>query len=254
MRAPSVAPGGAQQKDNMCGPFWAARVLVEAGFSEWALEPIDEDLVASRAGTTLPEPGGAPSVPPGANSLTTYRYELPVAPAAESGTSPAGLIQAIESLSDGGLRCVPIRGRWTADRVERLVDQAAALSARLLANVRTGCLWGSRPEPEVLMGELAGRAVQGPPPDWDAGHFVELAMLIRGPKNALVAVRDSYPTLGWNGHHLQPPRVVAAALLRGDGRQGGVLAIVPRYKTDSAAALVAELGLQVGTWNNGSRS
>jgi hypothetical protein len=96
--------------------------------------------------------------------------------------------------------------------------------------------------------------VQGPPPDWDAGHFVELAMLIRGPKNALVAVRDSYPTLGWNGHHLQPPRVVAAALLRGDGRQGGVLAIVPRHKTDSAAALVAELGLQVGTWNNGSRS
>ena len=39
----------AQQKDNLCGPFWAARVLLEAGFIEWSGEPIDEDLIASRA-------------------------------------------------------------------------------------------------------------------------------------------------------------------------------------------------------------
>ena len=244
----------AQQKDNLCGPYWAARVLVESGFSDQAGEPIDEDLIASRAGTTLPDPAGGPYVPPGAISLTDYRHELPIVSAAESGTSPAGLVQAIETTSDGALRCVPIHGRWNADRVERLVEQAPSLSARLIANVRTGCLWGSRPHADVLMGELAGREVQGPPPDWDVGHFVELAMLIRGPKHALVAVHDSYPTLGWNGHHLQPPRVVSAALLRGDGRQGGVLAIVPRYKAESAAALVSELGLQVGTWNNGSRS
>lgn len=243
-----------QQKDNLCGPYWAARVLIESGFSEFAGEPIDEDLIASRAGTTIPDPAGGPYVPSGATSLTNYRNTLPIVAAGESGTSPAGLVEAIEFVSDGALRCVPIRGRWNADRVEGLVERAPELSARLIANVRTGCLWGSRPQADVLMSELAGREVQGPPPDWDVGHFVELALLLRGPKRALVAVHDSYPTLGWNGHHLQPPRVIAAALLRGDGRQGGVLAIVPRYKADSAAALVSELGLQVGTWNNGSRS
>ena len=244
----------AQQKDNLCGPYWAARVLVESGFAEHAGEPIDEDLIASRAGTTLPDPAGGPYVPTGATSLTDYRHNLPIVVAAESGTSPAGLMQAIESLSDGALRCVPIRGRWNADLVERLVEHAPGLGARLIANVRTGCLWGSRPQAEVLMGELAGREAQGPPPDWDVGHFVELAMLIRGPKRALVAVHDSYPTLGWNGHHLQPPRVISAALLRGDGREGGVLAIVPRDRAGSAAALATELGLEINVWDNGSRS
>ena len=244
----------AQQKDNLCGPYWAARVLVESGFTEHAGEPIDEDLIASRAGTTLPAPAGGPYVPTGAASMTSYRYKLPIVPAAESGTSPAGLVQAIETMSGGALRCVPIRGRWNADRVERLVEQAPSLGARLIANVRTGCLWGSRPQAEVLMGELAGLEVQGPPPDWDVGHFVELAMLIRGPKRALVAVHDSYPTLGWNGHHLQPPRVIAAALLRGDGREGGVLAIVPHDRSGSAAAFATELGLEINVWDNGSRS
>ena len=38
-----------------------------------------------------------------------------------------------------------------------------------------------------------------PPADWDTGHFVELAQLLRGRRGALVLVRDSYPTLGWAG-------------------------------------------------------
>ena len=96
-----VAPAsGSQQKDNLCGPFWAARVLVEAGFTEWSGDPIDEDLIASRAGTTLPAATGEPSVPPGASSLNNYRYDLPTAPLAESGTSAEGLMRAIESASD----------------------------------------------------------------------------------------------------------------------------------------------------------
>jgi uncharacterized protein DUF6885 len=244
----------AQQRDNLCGPFWAARVLVEAGFTEWSGEPIDEDLIAARAGTTLPAATDEPSVPPGAISLTNYRYDLPAALVEESGTSAEGLMRAIESASGGALRCVPIRGRWTAERIERLVSEAPGLGARLIANVLTGKLWASRPEVGVVLDELAGRPVEDPAADWDVGHFVELVMLIRGPKNALVVVQDSYPTLGVQGRHLQPPRALAAALLRGDGREGGVLAVVAREKANAVAALAAELGLEIGTWNNGSRS
>ena len=245
---------GAQQKDNLCGPFWAARVLNESGFASWDGEPIDEDLVALRAGTVLPDGHTDGSVPPGAVSHATYRYELPTAPVEESGTSAAALAEVIEAASAGELSCLPLRGAWNVDRIERLMDEARDLGARLIANLRTGRLWGSRPPFGVLLSELEGRPVQDPAPDWDVGHFVELEMLIRGPQRSLVVVHDSYPSLGWDGWHMQPPRVLAAALLRGDGREGGVMAVVPKARAEAARAVAAELGLDVRTWNNGTRS
>ncbi len=240
--APVIAKP-AQQKDNLCGPFCAARIL-----------DLDQDLVAMRAGTRLPTASAAPSVPRGAESRTDYRYELPEAPDAESGTSAAGLMGAIDSLSGGSLKCVPVRGEWTAAGVESLVGAAPALGARLIANIRTGKLWGSHPTAHQILAELGGSEVDGPPADWDDGHFVELEMLVRGPKASLVAVHDTYPALGLDGHHLQPPRVVAQALMRGDGREGGILAVAPAEKADEVSGLARGLGLQVGAWDNGSRS
>jgi hypothetical protein len=233
----------AQQKDNLCGPFCAGRIL-----------NVDQDLVAIEAGTHLPAATADPSVPSGAQSRTDYRYELPQAPSAESGTSPAGLVSAIESLSGGALTGVPLRGEWTAERVEALVEQAPSLGARLVANIRTGKLWGSRPSAEQVLAELNGEDVEGPPADWDVGHFVELTMLLRGPRGSLVVVHDTYPTLGLDGYHLQPVRAVAAALLRGDGRQGGIVAVAPTEQAEAIAAAGRELGLEVGVWDNGCRS
>jgi hypothetical protein len=242
----------AQQKDNLCGPFWAARVLHDFGVDEWDGEQIDEDLIALRAGTVLPDsPEG--SVPVDAHSRTDYRYRLPTAPAAASGTAAGPLADAIEHASEGALRCVPLRGAWTAERVERLVEATPAVGARLLANVRTGALWASRPPLEALLAELAGRPAPDPPADWDVGHFFELASLVRGTHGSLVLVHDSYPSFGWNAHHLQPPRAIAAALLRGDGREGGVLAIAPRRRAAEIEAAAAELELDVAIWDNGTR-
>lgn len=244
---------GAQQKDNLCGPFWASRVLNECGFSVWDGKPIDSDLIALRAGTTLPETHAGPDVPPGAVSLKDYRYDLPTAPAEQSGTSAPGLAQAIEAASAGKLRVVSLRGQWTAERVERLVEEAREYGVRLIANLRTGRLWGGRPPIDVLLGELEGQSVQAPAADWDVGHFAELEMLIRGPKGSLLVVHDTYPSLGWAGRHLQPPRAVAAALLRGDGREGGVLAVVANAHHESVKALAARIGIDIGVWDNGSR-
>jgi hypothetical protein len=244
----------AQQKDNLCGPFWAARILNESGFKTWDGDAITEDLVALRAGTVLPEAHEGLDVPPGASPRASYRYELVRAPVDQSGTAAGALAKAIEAASGGELRCVPVCGAWDATRVERLVDEAPGLGARLLANVRTGRMWASRPRIEILLAELDGRAVVEPEADWDVGHFVELEMLIRGPKGALVVVHDSYPSLGWQGRHLQPPRTLAAALERGDGREGGVLVIVPKSGVDAAGALAAEIGFEVRAWNNGTRS
>jgi hypothetical protein len=92
-----------------------------------------------------------------------------------------------------------------------------------------------------------------PPAEWDVGHFVELATLVRGRVGALVVIRDSYPTLGWMGIHLQPPDVLAAALRRDDGHGGGVLAVLAAGRADEAVALAAELGLDTAMWDNGTR-
>jgi hypothetical protein len=245
---------GEQQKDNLCGPFWAARVLNESGYSSWDGNAIDEDLIALRAGTLLPEAHAGSDVPLGAASHTHYRYELLKAPVEQSGTSAQRLAQAVEAASSGQLRCVSLRGQWNAERVERVVDEGTDMGVRLIANLRTGRLWGSRPSTEILLAELAGAPVQGPAADWDVGHFVELEMLIRGPKGSLVVVHDSYPSLGWGGRHLQPPRAIADALLRGDGREGGVLAVVTGTRAESVEALAARIGLETGAWDNGTRS
>ena len=249
-----VELASAQQKDNLCGPFWAARILNESGFKKWDGEPITEDLVALRAGTLLPEAHDGLDVPPGATNHVSYRYQFPTAPVDQSGTSAEALARAIEAASDGELGCVPMTGDWNPHRTVRLVDEAAGLGSRLLANLRTGRLWASRPPVEILLAELEGRSEVEPEADWDVGHFVELEMLIRGPRGSLVVVHDSYPSLGWQGRHLQPPHALAAALERGDGREGGVLVIVPKVGVATARALATEIGLEVRFWNNGTRS
>jgi hypothetical protein len=250
--SPVVAPEAAQQKDNLCGAFWAARVIREFGIVSWDGQPIDEDLIALKSATVLPDSGPEGALPPGAVSLTSYRYVLPTAPIQASGTAPGPLAQAIESAGSGALRCVPVRGKWTAHRVARFVEGARAIGgARLIANLRTGRFWGSHPPLTALIDELAGRPAPDPTPDWDVGHYVELAGLITGEGGALVHVHDTYPSLGWDGHHMQPPRVVAAALLRGDGREGGVLVVVPAGRAAEVESLVAGLDLDIGIWDNG---
>jgi hypothetical protein len=253
----SAAEGSApQQKDGLCGPFWAARILRDFGIAEWEGEEVVEDLLARRSGTVLSEGPPEASLPPGGVSRAAYLYDLPAGPEAEAGTAAGPLVEAIAAASGGALRCVPLRGEWTAERVERLVDEASALAGggRLVANLDTARLWGSRPPLETLLAELAGRPVTDPAPDWHVGHFCELAGLIRGPGASLVLVHDTYPSLGWNARHLQPPRVVAGALLRGDGREGGVLAVGPPDYAEGVERLARELGLEVGLWDNGTPS
>jgi hypothetical protein len=246
-----LSPADAQQKDNLCGPFHAARLLRDAGIAEWEGEPIDQDLIALHAGTRLPVVELGPQVPPGAASLRDYRYDLRRVDQELAGTSARGLAAAIERLSCGRLVCVPLTGKWTRLVVEKLLEAAPDSAVRLIGNIRTGHLWGSHPPLEALMAVLEGEEVPEPPPaDWDAGHFVELMQLLRGRHGTLVIVRDSYPSLGWRGVYLQPPTALAAALTRGDGRGGGVLAVAQPERTGELEERARELGLKTEIWDN----
>ena len=235
------------QKDQLCGAFWGALALTAAG------HPIDQDEVALRSGTTLAEGDPAEWLPPGALPKTDYEMALPVAAEeATSGTSAPALARSIEGLSGGDLAVVPVAGPWTATSVVELVETVAAATSwcTLIANIRTGRLWGSRPPVRLLLDHLAGRPVEEPPmPDWDCGHFLTIVACLGG---TLVALRDTYPQLGWGGYHLQPAEAVAAALERGDGSEGGVLCVCRASVSEILAGRLGEADFVLRHWDNGS--
>lgn len=240
------------QKDNLCGCFWGAIVLRAAGIAD-----VDQDRVAVEAGTTLPAGDPATFVPRGETPRRDYRIELPVAPdATASGTAAPMLGDAIQRLAEGRLAVVPVAGPWTAETVVSLLETVAAIApdTTLIANIRTGPLWGSRPDPALLLAYLAGVDVQGPPPEWDTGHYVNLLASVRSAERALVLVRDSYRGLGWQGYHLQPDAAFARALERGDGREGGVLCICPAAGAGALRESLAEAGYDLRDWSNGTPS
>ena len=237
------------QKDQLCGAFWGALTLSAAG------HPASQEEVALRAGTTLAEGDPAGWLPPGASPRDDYAATIPLAPdGASAGTSATGVARGIEELSGGELSVVPVAGPWSAETVVSLLEIAAAQAPEcaLIANLRTGRLWGSRPPARLLLDHLLGRPVQAPPPDWDCGHFVAIAACIKGPGGTLVALRDTYPQLGWGGYHLQPAGAVAAALERGDGHEGGVLCACEGPAAEALAGRLAEAGFGLRHWDNGS--
>jgi len=237
------------QKDQLCGPFWGALALTAAGY------PTDQDEVAFRAGTTLAQGDPAQWLPPGATPRIDYSLSLPVAPdEPSSGTSASALARSIEELSGNALKVIPVAGPWRDATVVSLVEIVAAEAPEctLVANLRTGRLWGSRPPSRLLLDHLLGLPVEPPIADWDCGHFLAIVATLSGPGNTLLIVRDTYPELGWGGYHLQPAGAVAAALERGDGHEGGVLCICEASAAKAFAGKLEEAGFELRYWNNGT--
>ena len=235
-----------QQKDNLCGCFWSALALRAAGIDA------DQDGVAVAAGAILP--GGDPQthVAPGATPRNDYRVELPVDPApGVAGTAAPGVARAIERLSQGrpgrdpGRRAVdgrrPCGPSWTPHT-----------GATLIANVRTGLFWGSHVPPGTVLAHLRGEDVEPPAADWDVGHFVNFAALVRGPAADLVVVRDTYQELGLDGPPppaSRPRRRRASPRRRPRGRRAG------RRGVGAAPALRERLerdGFELRHWHNGT--
>lgn len=243
------------QKDELCGAFQGALALRAFGIAYVGDEDVDQDLVAREAGSTLWHGDPFESLPPGEQPRVDYRLTLPVAKSAEgAGTNAPPLARAIERISGGALAVVPVAGPWSGPTVVQLLETVleTAPETVLLANVRTGLFWSSKTELPLLLGVLAGEPVEGPPSEWDVGHFVSFAFMLRGPRGALVGIRDTYRSLGWDGTHLQPVAAVAAALERGDGRGGGVLCVSRVSAASPLRERLSLAGFTVAEWDNGS--
>jgi hypothetical protein len=216
---------------------------------------VDSSFVATEAGTILPE-GNDPGLwtPPGIPSNQNYTTSLPCGALAESGTAVQGLIAAMDMLSGGHYQLVPVYTDWTGQTVMDLLQLCQAFpdwQAVPLANLQTGHLWGSRLPLNDAIAHLQGESIAPPPPDWDVGHFLSLAGLVRG-LNALVLVGDTYPQFGWYGYHLQPVEAIATALNRSDGNQGGILLGVRSDHVEGVKQQVTEQGWAIAAWDNGT--
>ena len=243
------------QRDDLCGAFCAALGLHALGVLGPGGEPIDQDDVALAAGSLVSRQPQPEILPYGETGRRDYRLQLPrIDDGERSGTTAAGVVEAVARVSGGTALAIPLSGPWNSATLAGTFDLArsAARPVALVANLATHHLWGSRASLEQVLGWLIEGRDEGPPPDWHVGHFVLIAARSEGPGGRMYALADTYPALGMDGVHVQPEPRLAAAIARPDMPAGGVIAIV---ETREAAAFrdgAAALGLREGLWDNGT--
>jgi uncharacterized protein DUF6885 len=243
------------QRDDLCGAFCGALALNAAGIAEHDGETVDQDAVALAAGSVVAgarEPG---TLPDGERGRRDYRLQIPSIEDPDlSGTTAAGLLDALTELSDGRLAAIPFSGPWTDDTLDRLFELAASLEhpVTLLANLATRHLWGAGASVAQMLRYLRSGDQQGPPPDWDVGHFACVVARVRGPAGSLYVLADTYPSLGSGGVHAQPRERLAAAIAREDMPAGGVIVVARHADAAALRAGARACGLAEGIWDNGT--
>jgi hypothetical protein len=243
------------QRDDLCGAFCGALALRAAGIAEHGGAPLDQDEVALAAGSIVAGAREAGTLPHGEPGRRDYRVAIPQIDDPDvSGTTAAGLLDAIVALSGGALAAIPYTGPWTPDTLAGLFELAAALerAVTLVANFATRHLWGGRASVNQLLDYLFDGVLDGPPPDWDVGHFACVFGRVRGPGGSLYGVADTYPALGNAGVHVQPQERLAAALERRDMPAGGMIVVALAQDAAAVRAGAGALGLREGIWDNGT--
>ncbi|MGO9760023.1 MAG: DUF6885 family protein [Solirubrobacteraceae bacterium] len=243
------------QRDDLCGAFCGALALRAAGIAVRGGEPLDQDAVALAAGSVVAGMRDPGTLPHGQRGRRDYRLSIPAIDDPDlSGTTAAGLREAIATLSDGALEAIPYSGPWNEGTLAGLFELAYAHErpVSLVANFATHHLWGGRSSVNQLLDYLFDGNLNGPPPDWHVGHFACVFGRVRGPSGSLYGVADTYPALGDGGVHMQPEERLAAALERRDMPAGGMFVVAFAQDAAAVRAGAAALGLFEGIWDNGT--
>jgi hypothetical protein len=229
--------------------------LGAAGITQHGGGPVDQDAVALAAGSVISGVREAGTLPHGEGGRRDYRIQLPLIEDSDaSGTTAAGLIDAIAELSGGALAAIPYAGPWDTRTLAGLFELVAALElpVTLVANLATRHLWGGRPSVSQLLGYLLDGRLDGPAPDWDVGHFACVFARVSGPAGSLYCLADTYPALGNAGVHVQPQERLAAALERQDMPTGGMIVVTAAADAPAVRAGTDALGLRESIWDNGT--
>ena len=127
------------QRDDLCGAFCGALALGAGGVERRAGEPLDQDAVGLAAGSIVARLQDPRNLPRGERGRRDYRLELPfVEDAAVSGTTVAGVLDAIERLSGGALAAIPYPSpaSWTITRMTPSPSPASQTITRMTPSPR----------------------------------------------------------------------------------------------------------------------
>jgi hypothetical protein len=268
------------QRPSTCGAYAARYLLAPLGhLSADDEDTTREDFLAYLAGTVLEAAEVGPAEEAGAAASAaglsdaealerfpdTY-YGWPLRSSADpavAGTSPTGIARAIAVASGGALTTLPVpardvgsrvlldAGRWAA-LLDVLGDHLVAWRIHPIANYEADQLLD--PTTNAYRSGLAHRPLDDLPRDrWGVGHFAGIGGLWRDATGeAWVLVLDTYKDRGWDGYEPQPAELLRRGLVREDGREGGLLLVVPREHLAALHAAVEAIGLEVRMWGNGS--
>ncbi|MGJ3252018.1 MAG: DUF6885 family protein [Elainellaceae cyanobacterium] len=240
-----------QQPDNLCGPYWAA-ILLRA-IARVNTTPSE---IGKWSGTILPTGDAKQWLPLGADSRQDYTTPLlTTIHLHESGTSAGGLAAAVKQCSANRYRFIPVQCQWSADKIRQLFwlcHQHPKWNIVPVCNLNTGYLWGANLPISEAIAHLNGMPITPPPPDWAVGHFVVLAGILHTSHRSLALMQDTYPTLGWQGYHLQPWEAIAAGLARDGQSQGGILLFAATHDQSEIEAQLQDAGFEITLWDNGT--
>ena len=244
------------QRDDLCGAFCGSLALRATGIETFDGQTLDQDAVALAAGSVVSASPHTDILPFGERGRRDYSVAVPtVEDQSLSGTSAAGLLDALGHLGGGAAEAIPLAGPWSAATLDALFRVAAASSEPvvLIANHHTGYLWGSHPSALQLADYLCGHDCEGPPPDWRVGHFACVVGRLGGARGRfLYLVADTYPALGDRGVHLQPSERLAASLQRREHPSGGIIVLAPASAARALERPLAAIALERRIWDNGS--
>ena len=272
------------QKKETCGSFTLAYMLRGLGFERTGYNEVYEDYVASiaRVNIMLEEAekwkDAMEKIRNG--ELTKerarqkygdilYDFELPVAKEPkEAGGSAEGVRVACERITDGKIMAIPIPAReedkiyFTQNIFSKLVklirDFSDEWNIEMIANYNTGHLLDVEDESYNLINIILhwNDTSFFPTSKWIVGHFVNIAGFVEfkvvNKKSVYVLIRDTYKHFGFGGYHLQPLENFRRALVRNDGREGGLLITAPTENRKKIEGAITNLGLSLGVWDNGS--
>lgn len=271
------------QMENTCGPYGLTYILRGLGYYYHGDLEVTEDYLAKLARTRIaPEEEATrketmTSVLYGRLSFKEaaerhgkllYRYELPISTRLEElGTSAEGVKHALETVTNGKLLGIPIPSRkgntiyFTKEVFQKLIDllieKVDEWEYQALLNIQTSHLINHvSPIHDMFLAIMAYKPEEalGASP-WKVGHFVSLAGFVRRineREENFMLLRDTYKNAGYRGYHIQPAESVRKALVRDDGREGGILLIVEKELAGEVEEELRKLNLIVSLWNNGS--
>ena len=262
------------QKEETCGPYSLLKIL--KSLEDAPDRRITEDELARMAGTVISEEERDVSLKfrgqdeKGMDEGTRRKfYSVPLSVSGkpeELGTSAEGLAASIALTAGRRYAVLPIPsrsgrriqlqrrnfGRFT----EMLWRLLPAADIHMILNLQMNLLC-SNDELRTIVDVLSflGSGKSARRDNWRVGHFLVCCGLVRNRNVSrdgyFYLLQDTCKSRGMGGYLIQPGERVRSALVRDDGRGGGILLIVPLGIRDVVTGEI-ERFLGTGLWDNGT--